>query len=912
MGFAARAAANALGGATGAANDFGNSLGNVAPGGQGATFATGGLVSGPTGRDRVPAWLTAGEFVVNAAATRANLAQLVRWNGGLGTGGPGFAAGGLVPSGPQASLAGLTPAQFASFFQSIAKTIETLVGDALKAGFQAKTVDEGLVAFQQKLADAILDAVIVAFAQSSVIQGAINPMIAAITAATAQGLTGTNFQAAMAQPMADFLARIQALTPAFKGTYEIVRQMRVAMTGTSAESAAVLAYWQNIATVMPNVEAFLQQQNAQLGIFNNLMNDNVITLDELETLFAGAVAKGADLTAIMEQFLVVMGLTVQEAHDLVEQLQAGAAIQLPGWIPPAPTPVATPTPTPTGPSGPSDIDVAIAALLQLSATIRGLVAPTTALEQVLGALKAETALYATQIDLLRQSLASGTLTTQESITALEAIVTATQARYQLELDLVKALKDEVDRLTAAVDAGLDALGQLNLAFAVTDARLGQMFLGLVQLYGLVGDVTTRVTIWLLALQTVSAAIDRFAQGLGAIDFTAIQTAIQAVFAQIPILIQQIVAAFPDDPESQLAAFQSMAAGLQGAMQSALSAASTYFQRLAAEATKASQARVTALQAQRTTLQAQLQAAQDWEAVAKSVKQLLLDLQTGSLSPTNPMTQVGVAQAAFDAAMAQFRAAPTPALAAQVQTLAQTLLQAGSAVFARPSPQYQALFNSVTAALDEVLALAGPLATDTQQLLAAIAAVDAAIVAEQAALTATLTALAAQEQAALQAIKDTFAAQFDVLRAAMLQALANLYAQQQAAKEALTAIIGEGNTYQNFIAQMAKQQTTLLQGIYGELAVLLRSLGVAGFAQQGIIPGPLGAPRMILAHGGEAITGPARASRPSGAVTLTLAPGAIVVQGVRDPQAAARAAVRELERSLQSGGRLRAIVQQATR
>jgi hypothetical protein len=66
------------------------------------SFATGGHVSGPgTGTsDSIPARLSNGEFVVNAAATAQNRPLLEAMNGGRGT--PGqthFASGGLVNTG---------------------------------------------------------------------------------------------------------------------------------------------------------------------------------------------------------------------------------------------------------------------------------------------------------------------------------------------------------------------------------------------------------------------------------------------------------------------------------------------------------------------------------------------------------------------------------------------------------------------------------------------------------------------------------------------------------------------------------------------------------------------------------------------------------------------------------------------
>lgn len=82
--------------------------GGFADGGQVPGFAYGGFVSGPGGprQDRVPAMLSAGEFVVNAKATRAFLPLLKRINeGGVGH----YAAGGLfIPRASYGSRAGIS------------------------------------------------------------------------------------------------------------------------------------------------------------------------------------------------------------------------------------------------------------------------------------------------------------------------------------------------------------------------------------------------------------------------------------------------------------------------------------------------------------------------------------------------------------------------------------------------------------------------------------------------------------------------------------------------------------------------------------------------------------------------------------------------------------------------------------
>ena len=65
------------------------------------SFNEGGHISGPTGTDTVSAWLTPGEFVVNAGATQRNAAWLDAINEGATLPGNAqrFASGGLVQPG---------------------------------------------------------------------------------------------------------------------------------------------------------------------------------------------------------------------------------------------------------------------------------------------------------------------------------------------------------------------------------------------------------------------------------------------------------------------------------------------------------------------------------------------------------------------------------------------------------------------------------------------------------------------------------------------------------------------------------------------------------------------------------------------------------------------------------------------
>jgi hypothetical protein len=66
--------------------------------------------------------------------------------------------------------------------------------------------------------------------------------------------------------------------------------------------------------------------------------------------------------------------------------------------------------------------------------------------------------------------------------------------------------------------------------------------------------------------------------------------------------------------------------------------------------------------------------------------------------------------------------------------------------------------------------------------------------------------------------------------------------------------------------------------------------IQGYASGGIVPGPVGVPTLAIVHGGETIT-------PAGRGGLTLAAGAIVVNGNSDPDATARAVLQALKREM---------------
>ncbi len=146
--------AGLLGGG-GQGGNVGGIIGSLFSGmrGLGLGFAAGGYVSGPgTGRsDSIPARLSNGEFVVNAAATRQNRALLESINSGRML---KLASGGMVGSAPARMLPVATPAQPVTVIQHIHAASEAVVARAAQAGAMqaAAATAGGMMARQQDMA----------------------------------------------------------------------------------------------------------------------------------------------------------------------------------------------------------------------------------------------------------------------------------------------------------------------------------------------------------------------------------------------------------------------------------------------------------------------------------------------------------------------------------------------------------------------------------------------------------------------------------------------------------------------------------------------------------------------------------------------------------------------------------------
>jgi hypothetical protein len=96
---------------------------------------------------------------------------------------------------------------------------------------------------------------------------------------------------------------------------------------------------------------------------------------------------------------------------------------------------------------------------------------------------------------------------------------------------------------------------------------------------------------------------------------------------------------------------------------------------------------------------------EWKHIPWSVKLQLVDLQHSNYSfpprAAEPTTTFNIMRSFFEDILQAFRDDPTPGLASVVQQAASHLITASSQIYARPGPEYRALFTTVTNALQEV-------------------------------------------------------------------------------------------------------------------------------------------------------------------------------------------------------------------
>ena len=554
----------------------------------------------------------------------------------------------------------------------------------------------------------------------------------------------------------------------------------------------------------------------------------------------------------------------------------------------------------------NEIDQFLKDLGRLTAELQGL-------DAQVANLNADLALTQAQIDRVRVELEMAT-DPSAILDLSQQLMDLTIDYYETSIDLATALHDEIVRLESVLSQAITDVTQLTLSFTGTSQQSLELAMGLADAIDAFDSVTVAAQLFASVMEALGQAfIQAATSGTGA-DITA---SIEAIVAAVSAMSQVVTTIMTEvtDPESQLALLTMLASSLERLYQDTLAGIRAAFDRMREMETEASQARIEALQeerdaitetldAQREAAQETLQVVQEWARVAETLRKYLLDLQLGQFAPPNPMAAFGVAQSEFDAAVAAFRAGGTPETAQAIQEMAQRLLQEASEVFARPSPEYSALFTSITAILDEVNAVAQLQAATEEDLLAEIKgldelrntqlqAIDDAIKAEQEALDATLKRLG-EEQAQLEAdAQEFFASQFSYLQSAMVDSIIALELQLEEQQAALEAVIGEDNTYEQFIAEMTVKEVDALQQIDADLKALLSALGISYEHGTDYVPktGP------YLLHEGEQVV-PAGETPAGGSIYI--APGAIVISGVSDPERAADLVLEKLYRSLRSG------------
>ena len=161
---------------------------------------------------------------------------------------------------------------------------------------------------------------------------------------------------------------------------------------------------------------------------------------------------------------------------------------------------------------------------------------------------------------------------------------------------------------------------------------------------------------------------------------------------------------------------------------------------------ANDAEIDVLRERQDALNEALDTSREWSRVLESLKKQITDLLLGPQAPLNPMAQLEIARDAYERALA---GATTPAGVEAAQAAAQDFLKAAGGVFARPSLEYQKIFNQVVGQLQGLQGVAEGGAGDVSSLEAELASV-----------TAQLKALEEANKALEKATRD----QLDPLRA----------------------------------------------------------------------------------------------------------------------------------------------------
>lgn len=481
----------------------------------------------------------------------------------------------------------------------------------------------------------------------------------------------------------------------------------------------------------------------------------------------------------------------------------------------------------------------------------------------------------------------------EKLTDIEEIANAEQqlhdlivARYQMEMKAVEGLATTVEQLNSVLIQTAQNIA--NHADLITSAgmAIGDLTASVINLAGAMPTVAGK-------LNALQAAINLW--GVQAQRGIAGGRTLQEIQAEGAGLGPVIRASFDQaqaitDPTQRLQALNQVLATLDQAMQQGIANVQSFFaaQREAAQA--AAQQRLGYLEAERafveaeatrrqqvlsderSAIQAQISVAEEaqraaeqardaWQSVADSVRKQLLDLRLGDTAPPDAMGQLDLARSEFTAALADFRAGGGPESASLVQEMVARVLGAGQNVFTRPSNEWASLFAEMTAALEEVGVAAAAQATlgpgeqamiDVRELQARLVEIDtesadiqrqlgeklAQLQADQARigadLTATLAELSTDETRALEQVRAAAAEDARAIAQAIWDTSQLVAQQAQQAAAQLQAILGEGVSYEQFMAQKNQDMAAALTVVRDDVRALLDETIRQGIAR--FVPG----------------------------------------------------------------------------
>ena len=352
---------------------------------------------------------------------------------------------------------------------------------------------------------------------------------------------------------------------------------------------------------------------------------------------------------------------------------------------------------------------------------------------------------------------------EKKLAAAQQLSDLIERRYQLELDAVRALTGLLETQAGSISTALQALATASPVLrelGIQGPSAVEALSSVLDVLQGVGDVAGAVQ----GSQGLLAALGGEIQGAAPpAILAAAQTVAESLGRSVTLALKL------PDAQTRLAALGTLLGDVTQGFQTATQALSTYYDTQRQEEQALFEARRDALQAevddstaivrayydhQRNALTALMASSRQWEASARRIRDQILTLQTADLSPLNPADQLAIAKEQLAEALVRFWQDPAADVADEVSSLAGRVLDVGSQVFSKPSPEFADLFTSVTEALGGVASAAEGRVTPEAQMVQLLDGINAA----ESATLVHLGAITTLNQAAVSYLGGTLSTQ----------------------------------------------------------------------------------------------------------------------------------------------------------